>query len=164
MLCLSGYIWIYLKLRKYCNFGTKNSRRAWHVFPAQEVNYIKFHDNYYSQSLYRVFDVTKNYFVKILFNPPRRFSRMHTRNAFTECFFPSAPIFTLIPLILSSNSVIVRAIYSKMFSRRYVANRSGRKILRVDSARARTIQSVGEADSGLSYPPGIYRPPHHFPR
>ena len=32
-----GYIWIYLKQRKYCNFGAKNSRRAWHVFPAQEV-------------------------------------------------------------------------------------------------------------------------------
>ena len=29
---------MYLKLRKYCHFGTKNSRRAWHVIPAQEVN------------------------------------------------------------------------------------------------------------------------------
>ena len=31
---------MYLKLRKYCNFGTKNSRRAWHIIPAQEVNEI----------------------------------------------------------------------------------------------------------------------------
>ena len=29
---------MYLKLRKYCNFGRKNPRRAWHVIPAQEVN------------------------------------------------------------------------------------------------------------------------------
>ena len=28
-----SYIWIYLKLRKYCNFETKNSRHAWHVVP-----------------------------------------------------------------------------------------------------------------------------------
>ena len=29
---------MYLKLStKYCNFGIKNSRRAWHVVPAQEV-------------------------------------------------------------------------------------------------------------------------------
>ena len=29
---------IYLKLWEYYNFGTKNSRNAWHVIPAQEVN------------------------------------------------------------------------------------------------------------------------------
>ena len=29
---------MYLTLRKYCNFGTKYSRRTWHVFLAQEVN------------------------------------------------------------------------------------------------------------------------------
>ena len=34
--CLS-YTEIYIKLRKYCNFGTKDSRRTWHVIPAQEV-------------------------------------------------------------------------------------------------------------------------------
>ena len=33
-----GYIWIYLKLRKYCKFGGKNSRREWCVVPAQEIN------------------------------------------------------------------------------------------------------------------------------
>ena len=38
MFCLLGYIQIYLKLRKHCNFGTKNSQRAWHVTPAQEVS------------------------------------------------------------------------------------------------------------------------------
>ena len=35
---LSGlylYTYIYLKLRKHCNFWTKNSRRAWHVIGAQ---------------------------------------------------------------------------------------------------------------------------------
>ena len=37
MSCLLSYIWIYLKLRKYCHFGTKNARHAWHIFPAQEV-------------------------------------------------------------------------------------------------------------------------------
>ena len=36
MFCLLGYIWIYLTLRKYCNFWIKNSR-AYHIFLAQEV-------------------------------------------------------------------------------------------------------------------------------
>ena len=40
MVCLLGYIQIYLKLRKYYNFGAKSSRRAWHVIPAQKVNPI----------------------------------------------------------------------------------------------------------------------------
>ena len=30
-----------VKLRKYYNFGTKNSRRAWHDVPAQEQKQIK---------------------------------------------------------------------------------------------------------------------------
>ena len=28
------------KLRNYCNFGAKSSRRAWHVIPEQEVNKV----------------------------------------------------------------------------------------------------------------------------
>ena len=32
-----GYISIYLKLRKCCNFWGKYSGRVWHVIPAQEV-------------------------------------------------------------------------------------------------------------------------------
>ena len=37
MFCL-GYIQIYLELRKYCNFGAKSFRRAWHVIPAQSTS------------------------------------------------------------------------------------------------------------------------------
>ena len=37
IICLLGYISIYSKRRKCCNFATKNSRRAWHVIPTQEV-------------------------------------------------------------------------------------------------------------------------------
>ena len=32
---------IYLKLRNYCNLGTKDSGSAWHVIPVQEVNYLR---------------------------------------------------------------------------------------------------------------------------
>ena len=40
MFCLFCFTQIYLKLRKYYNFGRKNSRRAWHVIiPAREVNH-----------------------------------------------------------------------------------------------------------------------------
>ena len=42
-----NYTWIYVKLKEYCNFGTKNSRLEWHVIPAQEVqlttNKLVFH-------------------------------------------------------------------------------------------------------------------------
>ena len=58
MFCLLDYIWIYLKLRKYCNFGAKNSRRAWHVFPAQEVNKI-FSTRMILASIYIDFDLQR---------------------------------------------------------------------------------------------------------
>ena len=37
----------YTKLRKYYDFGTKSSRRGWHVIPAQEVNRVMFHEAFF---------------------------------------------------------------------------------------------------------------------
>ena len=58
---------LYLKLRKYCNFGIKSSRRAWHVIQAQEVNH-----------LYRLRTITSDQnrmqqFVAFLFNSSARY-------------------------------------------------------------------------------------------
>ena len=44
---------MYSKLRKYCNFVTKNSRCAWHVILAQEVKNIKISQIWlFSRTLY----------------------------------------------------------------------------------------------------------------